>query len=100
MKDSMLSKDERKRIILQLYRKIEFLNLEDIIFSKNNIQRVAKTCKDSLAILLVGMSGVGKTTFVIGGSGYPLIYSEKTNDYRCPDPKISEKYKIGDTITS
>jgi hypothetical protein len=41
LQDPRIKKREKKPLMSDLSRKIEHLNLEDIIFSKRNIQKVA-----------------------------------------------------------
>ncbi len=74
--------------------------MEDIINSNKIIQKVAKNCLNAKAIIEVGLSGVGKTTFIHGASGYKLTYCPQTESYRNPDPTLAAQFIIGDDMTS
>ncbi len=74
--------------------------MEDIINSNKIIQKVAKNCYDAKAIIEVGFSGVGKTTFIHRASGYKLKYCPQTKSYRNPDPTLAAQFVIGDNMTS
>jgi hypothetical protein len=92
--------NERLPILSALYRKIEHINLEDINLCKKHLQKISAKCKNATAIIVIGPTGVGKTSFIHGASDHPLVYSAKTQDYRSLDPQFSELFKIGDTMTS
>jgi GTPase SAR1 family protein len=51
-------------------------------------------------MLIVGKTGVGKTTLLHGLAGNKLKYSHLTKDYQPINNELLNKFKIGNTMMS
>jgi flagellar biosynthesis GTPase FlhF len=59
-------------------REIEHLNLVEIVLTKNDLEKSSNSCEGTDAIVIVGKTGVGKTTTIHGMSGHHMIWNSKT----------------------
>lgn len=74
------------------------LNLVEIFEGKVAIMSDrAHKCKDAEAILVIGLTGAGKSTLVTALSGSTLKYSSDTKDYRASNPDIARLIPVSNS---
>lgn len=94
-----MKKVEKIAKVIGIRRAIEGINLEEIIQTKKEID-LNKDCEGASAIMIVGYTGAGKSTMMVGLSGYTLERNAETGDFQCTDQTIRDKYKISNSTMS
>ncbi len=67
---------------------------------KSEFQSMFQRTENSYGVILLGFTGVGKTTTLHGLSGHQLMYDYESKDFRCKDPILSSLFKIGNVMMS
>ena len=62
--------------------------MEEIFLTKKKIE-INQSCKDASGVILIGETGAGKSTTMVGLCGHKLKYNPDSKDYRAENKMIA-----------